>query len=125
MRVKTGTCVWLAAHETLREHLAKTGIDGDYLLSKKLAKGPFTSDSLDNMICIACADVGFRGYSCHGLRHLAGAALAGAGATVDEIMSASGPTAQEMARLYGQPAARKIMAKNAMKKWEQATNESG
>jgi integrase len=74
------------------------------------------------MISIACAEVGFPGYSCHGLRHLAGAALAEAGATVDEIMSMLGHTMQEMTRLYVQQANRKIMAKNAMKKWEQATN---
>jgi hypothetical protein len=30
-----------------------------------------------------------------------------------------------MARLYVQQANRKVMAKNAMKKWEQAGNESG
>jgi integrase len=93
-------------------NLAKTGIDGDYLRTKKLGKAPFTTESLGNMISIACAAVGFPGYSCHGLRHLAGAALAEAGATVDEI-SVLGHTTQEMARLYVQQANRNIMAKNA------------
>lgn len=58
--------------------------------TKKLGKGPFTYESPGNMMSIACAEVGFPSYSCHGLRHLAGAALAEAGATVDEIMSVLG-----------------------------------
>jgi hypothetical protein len=40
-------------------------------------------------------------------------------------MSVFGHTTQEVVRLYVQPANRKIMAKSAMKKWDQATNESG
>jgi hypothetical protein len=40
----------LPAHLRLREHLAKTGIDSDDLLTEKLGKGPFTRESLGNMI---------------------------------------------------------------------------
>jgi hypothetical protein len=52
-------------------------------------------------------------------------ALAQAGATTDEIMSAFVHATQEMARLYVQQANRKVMAKHAISKWEQALNESG
>jgi integrase len=92
--------------------------------SRTAARGPGGNCLFDLVPSV----VGFPGYSCHGPRHLAGAALAEAGATVDEIneiMSLLGHTTQEMVRLYVQQANRKIIAKNAMKKWEQATNERG
>jgi len=112
MQVKTGTYVWLPAHKTLREHLAKTGIDGGYLPTKKLGKGPFTSESPGNMMSIACAEVGCRCGTCGGRRY----------SGRDHV--SVGHSMQEMACLYVQQAHRKIMAKNAMKKWEPATNES-
>jgi hypothetical protein len=40
-------------------------------------------------------------------------------------MSVLGHTTHEMARLYVQQANRKVMAKHAISKWEQASNESG
>lgn len=114
---KTGTKVWIPAHIRLREHLSATGIDGDYLLWSTRG-GPFRPTSLTTMICNACTELGFPGYSPHGLRHLAGAALAEAGATMDEIMSILGHVTEDEARVYVQQARRKVLAKSAMRKWE-------
>jgi integrase len=58
------------------------------------------------------------GYSPHGLRHLAGAALAEAGATMDEIMAILGHLTEDEAHGYVQNARRKVMARSAMDKWE-------
>jgi integrase len=114
---KTGTYVWIPSHARLREHLTKTGIEHDYLLST--IKGTaFRPTSLTTMICNACTELGFRGYSPHGLRHLAGAALAEAGATMDEIMSILGHLTEDEARVYVQAARKKVMAKSGMNKWE-------
>jgi integrase len=116
-QVKTGTYIWAPAHRTLREHLAETGIEGGL----RHGRGPYTAKSLGNLVCNACAELGFPGFSPHGLRHLAGAALAEAGATVDEIMSVLGHTTDKSARIYVRQASRKVMAKNAMNKWEGGT----
>jgi integrase len=114
---KTGTHCWIPAHVRLREHLSATGLDNEYLLST--VKGTaFRPTSLTTMICDTCAELGFPGYSPHGLRHLAGAALAEAGATMDEIMSILGHLTEDEARIYVQQARRKVLAKSAMRKWE-------
>jgi hypothetical protein len=57
-------------------------------------------------------------YSPHGLRHLAGAALAEAGATPEQIKSILGRLTDDEARKYIQQARRKVMAADGMKLWE-------
>jgi integrase len=119
---KTGTPCWIPAHIRLREHLAGTGIDGEFLLTSTRG-GPFRATSLTTMICDACIALGFPGFSPHGLRHLAGAALAEAGCSMDEIMAVLGHLTEDEARAYVQTARRKVMAKSAMRKWEASGNE--
>jgi integrase len=114
---KTGTYCWIPAHARLREHFAATGLADDYLLASSRGGG-FRATSLTTMICNACTELGFPGYSPHGLRHLAGAALAEAGATMDEIMAILGHLTEDEARGYVQQAGRKVMARSAMEKWE-------
>jgi integrase len=114
---KTGTYCWIPAHSRLREHLAATGIEGPYLLTSTRGTA-FRGTSLTTMICIACTELGYPGYSPHGLRHLAGAALAEAGATMDEVMAILGHLTEDEARGYVQTARRKVMASSAMRKWE-------
>jgi integrase len=114
---KTGTYCWIPAHARLREHLSTTGIEGEYLLSSTRG-GPFRATSLTTMICNVCTELGFPGHSPHGLRHLAGAALAESGCTMDEIMSVLGHLTEDECRIYVQQARRKVLAKSAMKKWE-------
>lgn len=115
---KTGTYVWVPAHKLLREHLAE-GIDGDYLLTSSRG-GKFKATSITNMICDQCAEFGFPGYSPHGLRHLAGSALAEAGATIEQIKSILGHLTDDEARKYVQQANRKVMAADGMRLWETA-----
>jgi integrase len=114
-QVKTGTFVWMPTHLTLREHLTATGIVGEYLLSHD--GEPYTSSGLSNLIGKTVDALGFPGYSAHGLRHLAGAALAESGASVHEIMSILGHLTEQQAMEYTRQANRKKMAAHGMKKW--------
>lgn len=117
IQAKTGTPVWIPAHKRLRDHLTATGIPGDYLLSS--AWGTlYRPTSLTNMIVAACKEVGFPGFSPHGLRHSAGAALAESGCSVHEIMSILGHLTEKEAHEYVRQANRKIMAKSGIDKWE-------
>lgn len=118
---KTGTYVWVPAHAKLREHLSTDGMPGDYLLNSSRGS-KYKAQSITNMICEQCADFGFPGYSPHGLRHLAGAALAEAGATIEQIMSILGHLTEDEARRYVQQARRKVMANDGMRLWEKTAN---
>jgi integrase len=74
----------------------------------------YRETSLTNMICSASAELGFPGYSPHGLRHLAGSALAEAGCSTQEIMSILGHLTEKEAATYVKQARRKVMARSAM-----------
>jgi integrase len=118
---KTGTPCWIPAHKKLRDHLDATGIEGDYLLLSM--KGDrFKATSVTNMICEACAQAGYPGFSPHGLRHLAGASLAEAGCSTQEIMAILGHLTERQAAHYVRQARRKVMAGSAIKKWELAND---
>jgi integrase len=121
---KTGTPVWIPAHKRLRDHLAATGVPGDYLLTSAWG-APYRATSLTNMIIIACKDAGFPGFSPHGLRHSAGSALAEAGCSVHEIMSILGHTTEKEAYEYVRQANRKVMAKSGVDKWEAKSGDAG
>jgi integrase len=114
-QVKTGTYVWMPAHPALREHLTKIGIGGATLLA--YGGKPYTPVGLSNLIRKTVERLGYPGYSAHGLRHLAGAALAECGASVHEIMSILGHTTEKQAMEYTRQANRKRMAAHAMAKW--------
>jgi integrase len=116
-QVKTGTYVWMPAHKALRDHLATEGIAGEYLLLRRGGK-PFSPGGLSNIIQDTVAELGYPGYSAHGLRHLAGAALAECGASVHEIMSILGHVTEKQAMEYTRQANRKVMAAHGMKKWD-------
>ncbi len=118
---KTNTPVWLPAHRALRDHLTATGVTGSHLLLRCGGK-PMTGDYLGELLRGAVNDLGFPGYSAHGLRHLAGAALAEAGASVHEIMSVLGHLTEKQAMEYVRQANRKVLAGNAVGKWEGRTS---
>ena len=121
---KTGTPVWIPAHKRLRDHLNATGIPGEYLLESSWGT-PYRATSLTNMIIIACTDLGFPGYSPHGLRHSAGSALAEAGCSVHEIMSILGHLTEREANDYVRQANRKVMALAGIGKWEAKNGDAG
>jgi integrase len=108
----------MPAHKVLQAHLK--GHSGEYLLVSGWGE-PYRADSLSALISKACADLGFEGYTGHGLRHLAGAALAEVGASVQEIMSILGHLTEKQAMVYVRQANRKVLAKNAMAKWDGGT----
>jgi integrase len=114
---KTGTYVWMPAHTQLRVHLSATGIGGEYLLTKEDGTR-FSDGGLSNLITRVVRELGFPGYSAHGLRHLAGAALAEVGASVHEIMAILGHVTEAQAMEYTRQANRKVMAVSAMAKWD-------
>jgi integrase len=119
---KTGTFVWIPCHRILRAHFNADGIgEGPYLLMSTRGDR-FRATSLTTTICNACTDFGFPGYSPHGLRHLAGAALAEAGATLEQIKSILGHLTDKEARKYIQQARRKVMAADGMRLWEVSEN---
>lgn len=113
---KTGTYCWIPAHPRLLDRLAATPRTGDYILMSERG-GPYRATSLTNLVCSACAELGYAGYSAHGLRHLAGAALAEAGCSPQEIMAILGHLTEKQANEYCRQARRKVMAKSAMVKW--------
>lgn len=117
---KTGSYVWLPAHEKLREHL-KGHTDPHMVLSSW--GRPFAAQSLSQLIIATCKELGFPGYSPHGLRHLAGSALAEAGCSVHEIMSVLGHRTEAQAIEYVKQANRKVMASSAVAKWERQRNK--
>jgi integrase len=119
---KTGTYVWILCHRILMQHFAADGIGAGSFLLMSTRGDRFRATSLTTMICNACADFGFPGYSPHGLRHLAGAALAEAGATLEQIKSILGHLTDDEARKYIQQARRKVMAADGMKPWEVSKN---
>jgi integrase len=120
---KTGTHVWIPCHQKLREHLRATGYDQPYLLLSTLGK-PLRKTSLTNMVIAACKDLGFPGYSPHGLRHRAGAALAESGCSTDEIMAILGHATEGEARGYVTQANKRVMAASVMEKWDRMSNKS-
>jgi integrase len=108
----------MPAHKALRAHLKAHS--GEFMLVSNWGR-PYRADSLSALISEACTDLGFDGYTAHGLRHLAGAALAEAGCSVHEIMSILGHLSEKQAMEYVRQANRKVMARNAMEKWDART----
>jgi integrase len=113
---KTGVRVWMPTHAALQAHLEATGTPAHYLLAKP-GRGGYTPTGLSNLIAKTVEPLGFPGYSPHGLRHLAGSALAEAGCTVHEIMSILGHLTESQANEYVRQVNRKVLATNAMSKW--------
>jgi integrase len=111
----------MPAHTQLRVHLSATGIGGEYLLTKEDGTR-FSDGGLSNLITRVVRELGFPGYSAHGLRHLAGAALAEVGASVHEIMAILGHVTEAQAMEYTRQANRKVMAVSA--RWQSGTEQT-
>jgi integrase len=116
---KTGTKVWVPAHRRLRAYLATLLREGDYILTSPKG-GAYRKTSVTNLVCEIADDLGFKGHSPHGLRHLAGAALAEAGCSIPYIMSILGHLTEKQANEYWRQANRSRMGDEAMSMWERA-----
>jgi integrase len=116
---KTGTKVWVPAHMRLRNYFAALPRESDYILTSPKG-GPYRKTSVTNVVCSIVSKLGFKGYSPHGLRHLAGGALAEAGCTVPQIMAILGHLTEKQAHHYVRQANRIRLADDAMELWERA-----
>jgi integrase len=103
-------------HPILQPILSELPRDGEYILMSERGDR-YRETSLTNMICSASAEPGFPGYSPHGLRHLAGSALAEAGCSTPEIMFVLGHLTEKEAATYVKQARRTVMARSAMDEW--------
>jgi integrase len=116
---KTGTKLWVPAHVRLRKYLASLPHESDFILTSPKGRD-YRKTSVTNIVCDIAAELGFKGYSPHGLRHLAGAALAEAGCTVSQIMAVLGHLTEKQAMHYVKQANRVRLGEDAMALWEQA-----
>ena len=69
---------------------------------------------MTNLVCSIASELGYKGYSPHGLRHLAGVALAEAGCTVPQIIAVLGHLTEKQANLYWRQADRTRLAGDAI-----------
>lgn len=99
MQEKTGTKVWVPAHIRLRNYLANLPHESEFILTSPKG-GAYRKTSVTNLVCSIARELGYKGYSPHGLRHLAGVALAEAGCTVPQIMAVLGHLAEKQANLH-------------------------
>lgn len=75
---KTGTKLRVPMHERLRKYLAGLPRESDFILTSPKG-GAYRKTAVTSIVIGIATELGFKGYSPHGLRHLAGSALAEAG----------------------------------------------
>ena len=118
---KTGTKLWVPAHLRLRNYLASLPREGEFILTSPKG-GAYRKTSVTNLVCSIASELGFKGHSPHGLRHLAGASLAEAGCTVPQIMAVLGHLTEKQALHYVRQANRIRLGDDAIANWEAADN---
>jgi integrase len=118
---KTGTKLWVPAHIRLRNYLATVPHESEFILTSPKG-GAYRKTSVTNLICSIGNDLGFKGHSPHGLRHLAGVALAEAGCSVPQIMSILGHLTEKQANHYWKQTNRTRLADDGVALWERADN---
>ncbi len=67
---KTGTKLWVPMHERLRKYLAKLPRESAYILTSPKG-GAYRKTAVTSIVIEITGTLGFKGYSPHGLRHLA------------------------------------------------------
>lgn len=118
---KTGTKLWVPAHVRLRNYLAGLPRESEFILTSPKGDA-YRKTSVTNLVCTIATELGFKGYSPHGLRHLAGAALAESGCSVPQIMAVLGHLTAKQAMHYIQQSNRTRLADDAVGIWERADN---
>ena len=118
---KTGTKLWVPAHIRLRNYLASLPHEGEFILTSPKG-GAYRKTSVTNLVCSIASELGFKGHSPRGLRHLAGASLAEAGCTVPQIMAVLGHLTEKQALHYVRQANRIRLGDDAIANWEAADN---
>jgi integrase len=116
---KTGTKLWVPAHIRLRNYLATVPRESEFILASPKG-GAYRKTSVTNLICGITKELGCEGHSPHGLRHLAGVALAEAGCSVPQIMSILGHLTERQADHYWKQANRTRLADDGVALWERS-----
>jgi integrase len=116
---KTGTKLWVPLHERLRKYLATLPRESDYILTSPKG-GRYAKTAVTSIVIQIAGSLGFKGYSPHGLRHLAGGALAEAGCSVPQIMAVLGHLTMKQAMHYVAQANRTKLADDGMGMLERA-----
>lgn len=118
LQQKTGKCRWIEAHPRLKEVL--DGIPRTAATIFTTQRGQvWTGSNMQHQIQKHMKDIGFPGYSRHGLRKNAVIGLLEAGCTTHEVMSATGQTEQMVAH-YALQVSQKKMAASAIDKLARA-----
>ena len=110
----------MPAHVRLRNYLAGLPRESEFILTSPKGDA-YRKTSVTNLVCTIATELGFKGYSPHGLSHLAGAALAnGRDGTADHGDPRS-PHSEASDALHPQ-INRTRLAEDADGIWERADN---
>jgi len=115
---KTKTPLVIPVTSTLKAILDSTPHKAAVIATTKTGR-PWRDDHLRPELQRAVEDLGYRGYSFHGLRHRTGMLLANAGCSEHEIAAVLGHKSLAMVRLYTQAANQEKLAGAAIVKLEQ------
>jgi len=113
---KTGKMVWVPLHKIWEAEIAKLPVRATTILYNRHGR-PFTPDSLQERWRRLRTLIGAEQYHLHGLRKNACCALAEVGCPENEIGSITGQSS-DMVRYYTRMADQKVLAKRAIKRWE-------
>jgi integrase len=117
---KTDKKLWIPCHSRLRARLDTLPRNGAYILTSTRTGRTLSESTVSSTIAEICTDLGFSGYSPHGLRHGAATAIIAAGGTVDQAMAVTGHANRSQLDRYLQELNQRSMAAQAMAKWEAA-----
>lgn len=113
---KTGKMVWVPLHRIWKAEIAKLPVRAPTILYNRLGH-PFTPDSLQERWRRLREIIGAGDYHLHGLRKNACNALAEVGCSEHEIRSITGQSLV-MVQHYTKMANQKVLAKRAIRRWE-------
>jgi len=113
---KTGERVWIPAHRILRMVLDRTPRTNAVTILTSKRGLPFKDDYFRHVVKRIADAAGIDGYTWHGLRKTATAALADAGCTEREIMEITGHKTHQMVSHYMQGSSKKRRARAAIRK---------
>lgn len=121
---KTGAVLWIPLHPVLARELAeaKKATKGMTIVQREDGK-PYTDSGFASVWNKAQHDFGCVGMPMHGLRKNATQALFEAGCTDKQVQAITGHETLEMLNLYGKGANQKRLAKQAMGRLENNTDE--
>jgi integrase len=116
---KTNETIWIPCHSRLTDALGRAERKSEFILTTQNGSG-YSAGSFCNMIAEATAQIGAKQYTADGLRKNAAIALVEAGCTVQQVMAVLGHKTWKQAMHYAQQRDQKLLAQQAIDKWEVA-----